>query len=158
MAGQLEGKVALVTGGSAGIGRATALTFGREGAKVVVADVNAEGGEETAATIKENGGESTFVHANVSRAADVEAMIQRVLRSRCRPPTRVAYCNVAITSRTATASLNGVASRPPAPKATPWIGTLAPMANSTNLRRRLNMERNLPKTLPEHRSATWGFH
>ena len=80
MAGHLEGKVALVTGGGAGIGRATALTFGREGAKVVVADVNADGGEETATTIKENGGESTFVHANVSRAADVEAMIQRVLQ------------------------------------------------------------------------------
>ena len=80
MAGQLEGKVSLVTGGSSGIGRATALAFGREGAKVVVSDVNAEGAEETVATIKEAGGESTFVHADVSRAADVESMIQRVLQ------------------------------------------------------------------------------
>jgi NAD(P)-dependent dehydrogenase (short-subunit alcohol dehydrogenase family) len=80
MPGQLEGKAALVTGGGSGIGRATALAFGREGAKVVVSDVNADGGEETVSTIKEAGGESTFVHADVSRAADVEAMIQRVLQ------------------------------------------------------------------------------
>ncbi len=75
MAGTLEGKVALVTGGSSGIGRASALTFAREGAKVVVADVNAQGGEETASKIKESGGESIFVHADVSSATDVEAMV-----------------------------------------------------------------------------------
>jgi NAD(P)-dependent dehydrogenase (short-subunit alcohol dehydrogenase family) len=71
--------VALVTGGGSGIGRATALTFGREGAKVVVADMNAAGGEESVAAIKELGGESTFVHADVSLASNVEAMIQRVV-------------------------------------------------------------------------------
>ena len=75
MAGTMDGKVALVTGAGSGIGQATALTFAREGAKVVVADVNAQGGEETASKIKESGGESIFVHADVSSATDVEAMV-----------------------------------------------------------------------------------
>jgi NAD(P)-dependent dehydrogenase (short-subunit alcohol dehydrogenase family) len=55
MAGRVDGKVALITGGGSGIGRATALLFGREGAKVVVADYNAEGGERTVKTIREAG-------------------------------------------------------------------------------------------------------
>ena len=75
MAGTMDGKVALVTGAGSGIGQVTALTFATEGAKVVVADVNTQGGEETVSKIKESGGESIFVHADVSSAADVEAMI-----------------------------------------------------------------------------------
>ena len=75
MAGTLEGKVALVTGGGSGIGRATALAFTREGPKAVVADVNVEGGEETVSLIKGAGGDGIFVHADVSRGADVEAMV-----------------------------------------------------------------------------------
>ena len=75
MAGTLEGKIALVTGGGSGIGQAASLTFAREGAKVVVADVNADGGEETVSNIKEAGGDAFFVHADVSRATDVEAMV-----------------------------------------------------------------------------------
>ena len=77
----MEGKVALVTGGGSGIGRATSLAFGREGAKVVVADVNAPGGEETVSAIKEAGGESVFVHVDVSKAADVEAMVRQTLET-----------------------------------------------------------------------------
>ena len=79
MAGQLDGKVALVTGGSSGIGRATALAFAREGAKVVIADVNVEGGEETVRMIAEAGGEATFVETDVSKAAEVEHMVSRAV-------------------------------------------------------------------------------
>ncbi len=79
MAGQLEGKIALVTGGGSGIGQATSLAFAREGAKAVLSDVNADGGEETVSAIKEAGGESTFVYADVSRPADVEALVRRTV-------------------------------------------------------------------------------
>lgn len=75
----LQDKVALVTGGGSGIGQATSLIFAREGAKVVVSDVNAQGGEETVSKIKESGGEAIFVHADVSQAADVEAMVTQAV-------------------------------------------------------------------------------
>ena len=75
MPGQLTGKVALVTGGASGIGRATALTFAREGAKLVIADMHEEGGQQTVHMIRENGGDATFVQADVSRATEVEAMV-----------------------------------------------------------------------------------
>ncbi|QNA88341.1 SDR family oxidoreductase [Massilia sp. Dwa41.01b] len=73
------GKVAIVTGGAAGIGRATALAFGRAGACVVVADVSVDGGHATAAMIVENGGKALFVQANVTRAADVEALVDKAV-------------------------------------------------------------------------------
>ena len=66
MAGLVENKVALITGGGSGIGRATALLFGREGAKVMVADYDPEGGEHTVKTIKETGGATVFHAADVS--------------------------------------------------------------------------------------------
>ena len=79
MAGCLKDKVALITGGSSGIGRACAQIFAREGAKVVVTDVNVTGGEETVRAIQEAGGEASFVRADVSQAAEVEAMVARAV-------------------------------------------------------------------------------
>lgn len=79
MALLVEGKVALVTGAGSGIGRASALTFAREGAKVVVVDVNAAGGEETVRMIKKAGGESIFVRADVSKSSEVKAMVDRTM-------------------------------------------------------------------------------
>jgi NAD(P)-dependent dehydrogenase (short-subunit alcohol dehydrogenase family) len=74
MAGRLDGKVALVTGASAGIGRASALALAREGARVVAADVADEAGEETVRLIRSAGGQAVFVHADVARDAEVAAM------------------------------------------------------------------------------------
>ena len=74
----LKDKIALVTGGGSGIGRATAFAMSREGAAVVVSDVNAEGGEETVATIQ-GSGEATFVHADVSVASDVERLVKTAI-------------------------------------------------------------------------------
>jgi NAD(P)-dependent dehydrogenase (short-subunit alcohol dehydrogenase family) len=81
MAGCVEGKVALVTGGASGIGRATALTFAREGAKLVVADLNADGGHETVHMITANGGEAVFVQVDITSASAVEAMISQTVET-----------------------------------------------------------------------------
>ena len=78
MAGSLAGKVALITGASSGIGRATALAFCREGAKVAIADVSVEGGEETASLVKKAGGEAFFMKTDVSKAAEVEALVAKI--------------------------------------------------------------------------------
>jgi NAD(P)-dependent dehydrogenase (short-subunit alcohol dehydrogenase family) len=77
MIGRLNGKVAIVTGASAGIGRATARALACEGAHVVVADVSVKGGQETVDLINENGGSAIFVQTDVSQDDDVKAMVQR---------------------------------------------------------------------------------
>ncbi|MDP3897721.1 MAG: SDR family oxidoreductase [Mesorhizobium sp.] len=77
----VEGKIALVTGSGAGIGRATALKFAAEGAKVVVSDVNIEGGKETVAAIVAQGGEAIFFAADISKAADVAALIAKTVET-----------------------------------------------------------------------------
>ncbi|MFC1916247.1 SDR family oxidoreductase [Chloroflexota bacterium] len=81
MVAQLENKIALITGGSSGIGRACVLVFVREGAKVVVADVNVEGGEETVKMVSELGGDSIFIKTDVSKANDVEAMVNAAVKT-----------------------------------------------------------------------------
>ena len=75
----LKDKVALVTGASSGIGRAIALVWAREGAKVVVSDVNAPGGEETAALVRAAGGDALFVAADVGQPVDGEALVARTV-------------------------------------------------------------------------------
>jgi NAD(P)-dependent dehydrogenase (short-subunit alcohol dehydrogenase family) len=81
MAGKLNGKVAIVTGASSGIGKATAIAFAREGALVAVAARRESEGEETVREIREAGGEATFVKTDVSRASDVEALVNRTLET-----------------------------------------------------------------------------
>nr|WP_235217041.1 SDR family NAD(P)-dependent oxidoreductase [Archangium violaceum] len=76
MSRRLEGKAALVTGAGSGIGRAAAAVFAREGARVIVSDVNVEGGEETVAAIQKQGGEARFIRCDISKPAEVEALIR----------------------------------------------------------------------------------
>lgn len=71
----LQNKVALITGAASGIGRASALLFAREGAKVVVSDKNADGGKETVDSIVSEGNDAVFVETNVGCMADVEALV-----------------------------------------------------------------------------------
>jgi NAD(P)-dependent dehydrogenase (short-subunit alcohol dehydrogenase family) len=81
MAGLMEGKAGLVTGAASGIGRACAIRFAREGAKVVVADLERarDGGEETVETIREQGGEAEFVPCDVARSEDCAAAVDAVV-------------------------------------------------------------------------------
>ena len=72
---RFDGKIAIVTGAGSGFGEAIATRFGREGARVVVADVNEENGRRVVSTIAKDGGAARFLRADVSRSADVRAMI-----------------------------------------------------------------------------------
>jgi NAD(P)-dependent dehydrogenase (short-subunit alcohol dehydrogenase family) len=77
--GRLDGKVAIVTGAASGIGRASAILFTREGARLVIVDRDADGLNETAKVIARNGGSAEAVTADVSREDDVTAFVERAL-------------------------------------------------------------------------------
>jgi NAD(P)-dependent dehydrogenase (short-subunit alcohol dehydrogenase family) len=79
MPGTFQGKVALVTGAASGIGRATARAFAAEGAQVVAADIATQEGEETLRLIEAAGGTAIFVPCDVSKGADVEALVDRAI-------------------------------------------------------------------------------
>ena len=81
MASQFDGKVALVTGGSAGIGKATALQFAREGARVVIAARRVDAGEQTVSEIRDAGGQAIFVRTDVSRIEDVKNMVRTAVET-----------------------------------------------------------------------------
>ena len=76
---RLQGKTVLITGAGAGIGRAVAIMFAAEGAKITVVDIDALNGEKTVESIKQKGGEAQFVKADVTIASDVERAIQKTI-------------------------------------------------------------------------------
>ena len=79
MTRDLEGRVGLITGGTSGIGREAAILFAKSGAKVVVSGRREKEGEETVELIRAAGGEGLLVRADVSKAADVEALVQKTV-------------------------------------------------------------------------------
>ena len=73
---KLEGKVALITGAATGIGRATALLFAKEGARVVIADINQKDADETVQRIKRDGGEAFFAYTNLLNVSEIKKMVK----------------------------------------------------------------------------------
>jgi NAD(P)-dependent dehydrogenase (short-subunit alcohol dehydrogenase family) len=77
---QLAGRVALITGGASGIGRAAALLFAREGAAVALADLNTDGGQRVVNQISKSGGRAFFEGIDVTRVADCQRLVERAIR------------------------------------------------------------------------------
>ena len=120
MAALLNGKVALITGAGSGIGRAAALIFAREGARLTLSDVVAEGGEETLAMVKQAGAEAIFMRSDVSKLDEVEALVAKVVSTFSRidcafnnagidgKMAKVAECTEENWARTLAVNLTGV--------------------------------------------------
>src|ERR1700724_101467 len=81
MAGILDGKVALITGAGSGIGRATSRIFAREGARLVLADVAEEGGQETLGMVKNIGASAIFVRTDFAKSLDVVAVVSKAVET-----------------------------------------------------------------------------
>src|SRR5947208_13793600 len=78
---EFDGKVALVTGGGSGIGRATALAFARDGAQVVIGNRNVQRGEETVSMIRDAGGTASFQRTDVLVAAEIETLVDHAVKT-----------------------------------------------------------------------------
>jgi NAD(P)-dependent dehydrogenase (short-subunit alcohol dehydrogenase family) len=76
---KLSGRVAIVTGGASGIGRASSLTFAREGAQVIAADLDEQGGKETVARILDQGHEAFFIRTDVTSEVEVKRMVEETI-------------------------------------------------------------------------------
>ena len=76
---KLKEKVALITGAATGIGRASAILFAREGAKVAIADINEKDALATVQTVKDAGGDAMFVYTNLRKVADIENMVKKTV-------------------------------------------------------------------------------
>jgi NAD(P)-dependent dehydrogenase (short-subunit alcohol dehydrogenase family) len=74
--GRLDGKVAIITGAASGMGRASAVAMAWDGAKVVVADINVEGGPQTVSLVKNAGGEAMFVPVDATKVSDLQKMVK----------------------------------------------------------------------------------
>ena len=78
---RLANKVSLITGAATGIGRASAIMFAKEGAKVAIADINDAGGQETVDVIKSAGGEAIYIHTDLSKRTDIQHMIETTVKT-----------------------------------------------------------------------------
>ena len=94
---QLQDKVALITGAGSGIGQAMAILFAKEGARVVIADREPNGGKETLATIHQNQGEALFIESDVSNASHVKQMVQAAVTNYSRLDILVNNAGVLLT-------------------------------------------------------------
>ncbi len=95
--GTLAGKVALITGGASGIGKATAELFAREGAAVTIVDINVEAGEAVARAIGDGGGQAIFVRCDVTKAGDCQQAVQKTVD--CFGKLDILFNNAGVTRR-----------------------------------------------------------
>lgn len=112
---RLKDKVTLITGSATGLGRECAVLFGREGAKIVVADIDDKEGSKTVKMVKEAGGQAVFVHVDLTKVAEIEQMVMRAVE---------AYGRLDIFSTTLAYRGLGSLTRPPRKNTTClWLST-----------------------------------